>query len=99
MSIERFRRGCAVAARGRLTFRFWKELPGMFRKLFQASSAGIEIADSDEESLDALAVNINRSQTREAEISPRTVGLGRFESFEEIYRSGPASQPSLAYDV
>lgn len=71
----------------------------MFRKLFQSSSAGIEIADSHEESLDALAVNINRSQSREAEISPRTVGLGRFESFEEIYRSGPSSQPSLAYDI
>jgi hypothetical protein len=71
----------------------------MFRKLFQPSSAGVEIADLHEESLDALAGNINRSQTRDSETSPKSAGLGRFESFDEIYRSGPANQPSLAYDI
>ncbi len=70
----------------------------MFRKLFQASS-GLEIADSHEESLDALAGNINRSQIRDVENPPKSVGLGKFESFDEIYRSGPANQPSLAYDI
>lgn len=71
----------------------------MFRKLFQSSSAGVEIADLHEESLDALAGNINRSQTRDAESSPRSVGLGKFESFDDIYRSGPVNQPALAYDI
>src|SRR5277367_4314177 len=71
----------------------------MFRKLFQSSPAGVEIADLHEESLDALAGNINRSQTRDAESAPRSVGLGKFESFDEIYRSGPANQPTLAYDI
>jgi hypothetical protein len=70
----------------------------MFRKLFQASS-GLEIADSHEESLDALAGNINRSQIRDVENPPKSLGLGKFESFDEIYRSGPANQPSLAYDI
>jgi predicted ATP-binding protein involved in virulence len=71
----------------------------MLRKLFQSSSAGVEIPGSHEESLDALAGNINRSQTRELESAPKVAGLGRFESFDEIYRSGPANQPSLAYDI
>lgn len=74
----------------------------MFRKLFQNSSADIEAADLREESLEALAGNINRAQNREAENSPKSLshtGLGRFESFDDIYRSGPANQPSLAYDI
>ncbi|MGA7236813.1 MAG: hypothetical protein WBY44_14090, partial [Bryobacteraceae bacterium] len=71
----------------------------MFRKLFQSSSADVEIAGSHDESLDALAGNINRSQTRDAEPPQKSLGLGRFESFDEIYRSGPANQPSLAYDI
>ena len=32
-------------------------------------------------------------------VQPRSVGLGKFESFDEIYRSGPANQPTLAYDI
>src|SRR5579862_9466230 len=71
----------------------------MFRKLFQSPSAGVEIAGSHDESLDALAGNINRSQAREFETPPKVAGLGKFESFEDIYRSGPANQPILAYDI
>jgi predicted ATP-binding protein involved in virulence len=71
----------------------------MLRKLFQSSFTGIEMAGSHVESLDALAGNINRSQTREVENVAKSAGLGRFESFEEIYRSGPANQPALAYDI
>jgi predicted ATP-binding protein involved in virulence len=71
----------------------------MFRKLFQSPSAGVEIAGSHDESLDALAGNINRSQAREFETPPKVAGLGKFESFEDIYRSGPANQPTLAYDI
>jgi predicted ATP-binding protein involved in virulence len=71
----------------------------MLRKLFQSSSAGVEIAGSHKESLDAAAGTINRSQVRDVENSQRAAGLGKFESFEDIYRSGPANQPALAYDI
>jgi hypothetical protein len=41
-------------------------------------------------------------QIREAEMpqnNPDHAGLGRFHSFSEIYRSGPADQTALPYDI
>jgi len=71
----------------------------MFRKLFQGSFAEPD-GDLHDESLDALAGNLQRSQARDSDIAPKNhTGVGRFESFEEIYRSGPANQPSLPYDI
>jgi hypothetical protein len=70
----------------------------MFRKLFQTSPAGVDTIDLPEESLDALAGNLHKAQNREPEAPPK-IGLGRFDSFDDIYRSGPASQPNLPYDV
>jgi hypothetical protein len=71
----------------------------MFKKLFQNSSAGSSIAELHEEPLEAPVVHTTRPQSRETEAPPKVAGLGRFETFEEIYRSGPSNQPSLAYDI
>lgn len=71
----------------------------MFKKLFQNASAGSGIAELHEEPLEAPVVNTARPQSREVEAPSKVTGLGRFESFEEIYRSGPSHQPSLAYDI
>jgi hypothetical protein len=77
----------------------------MFRKLFQASATS-EIDDSHDESLGALAENLQKSETRAPEPPPAAPvsmaahpGLGRFESFDDIYRSGPANKVNLAYDI
>jgi len=42
------------------------------------------------------------SQIREADTAQKNsehAGLGRFDSFNEIYRSGPANQTNLPYDI
>jgi len=78
-----------------------KEFQFMFRRLFQTSSAGSEM-DSHDESLEALAGNSHRSQGQESDIPQKNTshaGLGRFEPFDEIYRSGPTNQPNLPYDI
>jgi len=41
-------------------------------------------------------------QTRESNHVPKNsdhTGLGKFDSFDEIYRSGPANQTNLPYDI
>jgi hypothetical protein len=63
----------------------------MLRRLFQTPPAGSEIVPRDE-SLEAAPGASSRKNTSHA-------GLGRFESFDEIYRSGPANQPNLAYNI
>jgi hypothetical protein len=71
----------------------------MFKKLFQSPSAGSSIAELHEEPVEAPVVITTRPQSREAETQPKVTGIVRFESFEEIYRSGPSNQPSPAYDI
>jgi predicted ATP-binding protein involved in virulence len=57
----------------------------MFRRLFQTSPAGPEIEpEAPHETLRA---------------TPCHPGLGKFDSFDEIYRSGPANQTHLPYDI
>lgn len=74
----------------------------MFRKLFQPLSAGSELDDLHDDSLEALADNVHGSENREADNAPKIPihsGLGKFESFDDIYRSGPANKTSLPYDI
>src|SRR5580693_9726823 len=57
----------------------------MFRRLFQTSPTGSE------------------TQQEAPHETPRATpchpGLGKFDSFDEIYRSGPADQTNLPYDI
>src|SRR5580693_7646289 len=57
----------------------------MFRRLFQTSPTGSE------------------TQQEAPHETPRATpchpGLGKFDSFDEIYRSGPANQTNLPYDI
>src|SRR5580692_7413375 len=57
----------------------------MFRRLFQTSPTGSE---TQQEAL---------QETPRA--TPCHPGLGKFDSFDEIYRSGPANQTHLPYDI
>lgn len=57
----------------------------MFRRLFQTSPTGSEIQHEAPQEI-----------LRETPTHP---GLGKFDSFDEIYRSGPANQTHLPYDI
>jgi hypothetical protein len=70
----------------------------MLRKFFQTLSSQ-PAGDSHQASLSALEDNLQTSRNEGFQKIPNHPGLGRFESFEEIYRSGPSTQPRLAYDI
>jgi len=56
----------------------------MFRRLFQASPDEPQTREAD-----SAQSNINTEHP----------GLGRFHSFDEIYRGGPSDQTNLPYDI
>lgn len=70
----------------------------MFRKFFQAQYSDAALIDGPDEGSEAQAPAQTRPQPEPAAKSA-FANLGRFEPFEEIYRSGPASQPNLPYDI
>lgn len=71
----------------------------MFRKFFQSQSPDGALLEGHEEMSEPQAPP---AQVRtQPEPAPKTTfaNLGRFESFDDIYRSGPSSQPNLPYDI
>jgi hypothetical protein len=56
----------------------------MFRRLFQESHAEVQTTIPEAESMPKILEH---------------TGLGKFDSFGEIYRSGPANQTHLPYDI
>ena len=64
-----------------------EEIRIMFRRLFQASP------DEPQTQGDSAQNNVTNNNNMDHP------GLGRFPSFDEIYRSGPADQTNLPYDI